>query len=411
MCALDDLDVAHRACLALQHLVGTQGVGKLQHGDVLDDTGQVNRCLNAGVAPANHGYALALEQRAVTVRAVRHALATVFLLTGYVHFSPACAGRQDDRTAAQGRATFQANFDVVTGFQAGGLLLGNHVNLVLLHVLLQAGNQLGAFGVGHGDEVLDADGIHHLATEAFGNDTGADAFTRSVDGCRGAGRATADDQYVVGRLVVQLGGFALAGAAVDLVDDFGEGHAALTEGLAVQVHRRHGHDLALVDFILEQGAVNHHVGDVGVQHRHQVQRLDHVRTVLAGQRNIGFKVKLAVQIADLLQQGRVGLGRVAAGLQQRQYQRGELVAHRDAGEANAWGLAGRANGHARGALVFVGYEADLAGHLGDFDRELVQFFALGAVIGGHADFNRVNDILQVRVQLFLQVGVQHVRVL
>ncbi len=87
------------------------------------------------------------------------------------------------------------------------------------------------------------------------------------------------------------------------------------------------------------------------------------------------------------------------------------MAHRDTGEANARRLAGRANGHARGALVFVGYQADLAGHLGDFDRELMQFFALGAVIGGHADFNRVNDVLQVRVQLLLQVSVQHMRVL
>ncbi len=191
-------------------------------------------------------------------------------------------------------------------------MLGNHVNLVLLHVLLQAGNQLGAFGVGHGDEVLDADGIHHLATKTFGNNTGADAFTRSIDGCRGAGRAATDDQYVVGSLVVQLGGLALAGAAVDLVDDFGEGHAALTEGLTVQVHRRHGHNLALVDFILEQGAVNHHVGDVGVQYRHQVQRLDHVRAVLAGQRDVRLEVKLAFEVTNLLQQRRVCLGRVAA---------------------------------------------------------------------------------------------------
>ena len=187
-------------------------------------------------------------------------------------------------------------------------------------MLLQAGNQLGAFGVGHGNEVLDADGIHHLAAKALGNDAGADAFTRSVNSGRGARRATANDQYVVGGLLVQLGGLALARAAVDLVDDLGEGHAALAEGLAVQVHRRHGHDLALVDFILKQGAVNHHVSDVGVQYCHQVQRLDHVRAVLAGQRDVGFKVKLAVQVTNLLQQGRIGLGRVTAGLQQRQYQ-------------------------------------------------------------------------------------------
>ena len=47
-----------------------------------------------------------------------------------------------------------------------------------------------------------------------------------------------------------------------------------------------------------------------------------------------------------------------------------------------------------------------------FDREFVQFFALGAVVYGHADFDRLGDVLQVRVQLLLQIGVQHsVRVL
>ena len=87
------------------------------------------------------------------------------------------------------------------------------------------------------------------------------------------------------------------------------------------------------------------------------------------------------------------------------------MAHRDAGEADPRCFACRTHTHARGAFVFGGYQADFARHFGDFDRELVQFFALGAVIGGHADFNRVNDVLQVRVQLLLQGSVQHVRVL
>ncbi len=55
-----------------------------------------------------------------------------------------------------------------------------------------------------------------------------------------------------GVLGVELGGFARDGAGVELGDDLVQLHAALAEALAVQEHGRHGHDLALLDFLLEQ---------------------------------------------------------------------------------------------------------------------------------------------------------------
>src|SRR5690606_25710761 len=201
----DDLHVRQRAGLALQDLIGTQGVAELQHSHVLDDTGQVDGCLDTGVATTDHRHALALEQRAVTVRAVGHALATVFLLAGHVHFAPAGTGGQDHRLAAQGSAAGQLDLDQAIAGQFGRALLGDNVNVVLLDFLLQAGNQFRAFGVGHGNDVLATHGIHYLAAEALGHQTGANALARSIDGCRGAGRTTADDQHFVGSLLVQLG--------------------------------------------------------------------------------------------------------------------------------------------------------------------------------------------------------------
>src|SRR5690606_7812103 len=291
-------------------------------------------------------------------------------------------------------------------------LFGDHVDIIFLHMLLEAGDQLRAFGVGYGDEVLDTHGVHHLATKALSHQTGANAFTGRVDGCSSASRATTNDQYFVGLLLAQLGRLALGGAGVDLVDDLGQCHAALAKVFAVQEHGGHSHDLAALDLVLEQGAIDHHVGDVRVQGGHQVQRLDHVGAVLAGQGDIGLEMVFAFEIADLVKQCRVSLGRVTTGLQQGQNQGSELVTHRDTGEAYAGALAGFSHGHARGTLVFHGNQTDLARHFGNFDREFVQFFALGAVVYGHADFDRLGDVLQVRVQLLLQIGVQHsVRVL
>jgi hypothetical protein len=64
---------------------------ELEQRDMRDDTGEVDRRLDARVAAADHRHALALEQRAVAVRAIGDAMAAVLLLAGNVHLAPARA--------------------------------------------------------------------------------------------------------------------------------------------------------------------------------------------------------------------------------------------------------------------------------------------------------------------------------
>ncbi len=189
--AHDNVDIAHGASLLLQHFIGTQGIGKFHYGDVFDDASQVDRCLDAGVTATDHRYSLALEEGTIAVRAVGHALGAVLELTRHVQVTPAGTGRQDHGAALQGGTGGEIHVHIPIFADGGGALLGDHFHAVLFDVLLQAGGQLGAFGIGDGDKVLDADSIHHLTTEALGNDGSANAFTSGIDGRCGASRATA----------------------------------------------------------------------------------------------------------------------------------------------------------------------------------------------------------------------------
>ena len=145
-----------------------------------------------------------------------------------------------------------------------------------------------------------------------------------------------------------------AGAAgVELGHDLLEGHAALVERLAVEEDRRHGHDLAGVDLVLEQGAVDGDVGDARVQHAHEVERLHDVGAVLAGQREVGLEGEVALEVLDLLDGLGRGGRRVAAHLQEGEHQRRQLVAEGDAGEADLDVGADPTDGEG-GAAIVVG---------------------------------------------------------
>jgi len=230
----------------------------------------------------------------------------------------------------------------------------------------------------------------------------------AVDSRGGAGRATADHKHVEGILGLELLGITRAGAGVELGEDLFLVHAALGEQFAIEVDARHRHDLARFDLVLEQRAVDGDVLDVRVEHGHQVQRLDHVRAVLAGQREVGFEVVVAIQRLDLLDHFGRGLRRVAADLQQGQHQRGELVAHGDAGEAQADVAADTVERERRLArIVAVGLEGDLVTEAGDVLQQAQQFLGFLAVIEGRDDLERLRDLLQVGFQLGLEIGVQH----
>ena len=96
---------------ALQYGIGPQRGIKLNQRDMADQTCQVNGRFNARVAPANHRHALALEQRAVAMRAVSHALVLVLVLAGHVDVAPARAGRQNHGLAFQRGTAFKLDFD------------------------------------------------------------------------------------------------------------------------------------------------------------------------------------------------------------------------------------------------------------------------------------------------------------
>ena len=278
----------------------------------------------------------------------------------------------------------------------------------------QCGSELRALGFLHRDEVLDAQRVQRLATEALGHDAGADAFARGIHRSTGTSRAAADDQHVVRRLGRQLGCITRSAAGVDLGQDFGQLHAAGAERLAVQKHHRHGHDLARVDLGLVQRAIHRGVAHTRVEHRHQVQRLHNVGAVVASQGHVGLEVQLGVALGvqrpNLVDQLGIDLGRVAASLQQRQHQRRELVTHRDGRKAQAHVFTGPRDLKRRAPrVVAVETRTDFVVQLGDLDQQRPHLFRCGALVQAGDQLDRVLQALKVGLELGLNGGVEHGR--
>ena len=115
---------------------------------------------------------------------------------------------------------------------------------------------------------------------------------------------------------------------------------------------------------------------------------------------------------DLVDDGLIHLRRMAAGLEQGEDQRGELVAHRDAGEMDARALTrlGNTEGGTQRVLAVLA-QGDLVGEFGDVDEQAAQLLGLGAVVQGGDQLDRALELLEVGLELGLDVGVQHGRVL
>ena len=229
-----------------------------------------------------------------------------------------------------------------------------------------------------------------------------------IDRRCGARRAAADDKHVEGRLGRDLLGRAFAGAGIELGQNLLQAHTALREGFAVQEHRGHGHHAALLDLVLEQGAVDRGMADLGIEHAHQVQRLHHVGAVLAGQREIGLECPLAVQSLDAGDRLLRLLAGMAADLQQRQDQGRELVAHRQAGEAHGDACADAHDGEGGPArIVVAAYIGHLVGERGDLFQQLLQLTRLRVVAERRHQLHRPRQAFEISLQLRLEVGVQH----
>ncbi|MOA23654.1 hypothetical protein D3C78_1442860 [compost metagenome] len=129
---------------------------------------------------------------------------------------------------------------------------------------------------------------------------------------------------------------------------------------------------------------------------------------MAGQREVGLEAELALDALDLRDHLVGDLRRVAAHLQQGQHQRGELVAHRQAGEARADLLAVAAEAERRHAGVGAGgVQGNLVAQGIDVLEQGEHFLGLGAVIQGRDDLVGLGDFLEVGLQLGFQVGVEH----
>ncbi|MNC15203.1 hypothetical protein D3C75_630090 [compost metagenome] len=184
----------------LEHLVRLQLRHKLQNRYMLHNPGQINGRFNAGVASADYGHMFAGKQRSVTVGAIGHTLVLELGFAGDTGVAPAGAGGKNDGFAFEHGTALQLHLNIVLLVQTSDPLGLHHINGVFIHMRLQAGSKLRPFGIGHADEVFDAQGVQHLTTETFGHNAGADALTSRIDGCAGAGGAAAHHQNIEGLL-------------------------------------------------------------------------------------------------------------------------------------------------------------------------------------------------------------------
>ncbi len=149
------------------------------------------------------------------------------------------------------------------------------------------------------------------------------------------------------------------------------------------------------------------MADPGVEHRHQVQRLHHVRAVLARQREIGFEIEVAVQALHRLDHLLCSAGGVAADLQQCEHQAGEFMPHRNAREPHADIGAGAADHETGPALVVGTDERDLAAQARDLGQQRLKLARLGVVAQARDQFDRFADIDQIGFELLRQMSVEH----
>jgi hypothetical protein len=150
------------------------------------------------------------------------------------------------------------------------------------------------------------------------------------------------------------------------------------------------------------------VRHVRVERGHDVQRLHHVGAVLAGQREERLEVQRPFQRAHLIEQFGIFLGRMAAHVQQRQDQRGELVPHRQAGEDRfrpAFVGADRERGLARVRAVEAG--GHLVGLRGDLLDEAARFGRLGTVIQAGDQLDRAAQVAEIGFQLAGGGGIEN----
>ncbi len=122
-------------------------------------------------------------------------------------------------------------------------------------------------------------------------------------------------------------------------------------------------------------------------------------------------MEFARQILDLLQNLGIHLWRVTAGMQQRQNQRSEFVAQRDAREARTGFLAVAQDRERGDASVLFGAfsraPGDLVGEARDIDEQRLHVLRGFALAQRGDQLDRRPEVAQVAFQLGFQGIVQH----
>jgi hypothetical protein len=129
---------------------------------------------------------------------------------------------------------------------------------------------------------------------------------------------------------------------------------------------------------------------------------------VAGERNEGLEAEAAGNSLDLLDQRGIDLGRMAAGLQQGQHQRGEFMPHWDAGEADARRLARQADREGRLARIgaVITY-CDQRRQGADVLQQGAHFGRFLAAVEGRDEFDGLLKFFEVSLELCLDCIVEH----
>src|SRR5690606_28232078 len=94
----------------LQHSVRLQLRHEFKHRHMLDDPGQINGRLDAGIAASDDGDVFACEQWTIAMRTVSYTFIFEFRLTRYVAIAPTGTCREYDGFALEYSAAFQFTF-------------------------------------------------------------------------------------------------------------------------------------------------------------------------------------------------------------------------------------------------------------------------------------------------------------
>ena len=217
----------------------------------------------------------------------------------------------------------------------------------------------------------------------------------------------ADDDHVLQRQA--FGGCGGAGkvrvAFQEFFDEAGGVNFAVGEGFAVEIDRRYALDVFRFYLFLKETAVNHFAAYSGVQQGKLVQRLHHVRAVVAGERDVSGEGERLAHGADEGLDALIELERAAARLQDGEDERAEFVPAGDAAEddAGVCAIGEDFEADGRGERRVCGFLQGKARRGGDDLREEgFEFVTLGVAVCGEDEGDVAAEGGEV-----LADGVQH----